>query len=490
MSLFQRAFLYVTRKRAKTAILFLLYTVIATLVLSGVAIKGAVRTAQLNVRQALGGIFTMRQNTSDPGKWQSHKVGDFGYQSFYTGEQLSVKLAETIMEKVDGIRGYNAGATSYVVATNAEGKVLKLLESETDGGGLGGLLGSYGDFASTVTAFADTSTEFDSYFTGGYLELVEGRHITYRDTDKVMISEELAKLNGLTLGDKLILRMSEFKASMTGQDTEKTRVEVEIAGLFHATAKSSTMLSNWSMDNALYTTMDVVGRVRPEVLTEGYEKINFYVNDPAKLPEIVKQVNSLPDIDPTDFVVDADTGDADAVMKPLANMDRLVSILVLLVVAVGAAVLYLVLAGRVKERQAESGILLSLGMSRKNIVFQYLAEAVFIAVFAFAFSVFASGTVARAAGERLLDYTVAKEAQEEDQGGFGTSVDGSTIVGPDDFAPVFERKEALTKIEVHIPPSGVWLLCGAGLLIISLSVLAAGLPVLRMKPREIFARMS
>ena len=49
MSLFQRAFLYVTRKRAKTAILFLLLTVIATLVLSGAAIKGAVKTAQLNL---------------------------------------------------------------------------------------------------------------------------------------------------------------------------------------------------------------------------------------------------------------------------------------------------------------------------------------------------------------------------------------------------------------------------------------------------------
>lgn len=151
MSLFQRAFLYVTRKRAKTAILFLLLTVIATLVLSGAAIKGAVKTAQLNVRQALGGIFTMRQNTSDSSKWESQKVGDFGYQSFYMGKQLSVGLADMIMDKVKGIRGYNASAISYVVAANAQGKVLELLESENGDGGLGGILGSYGDFASTVT---------------------------------------------------------------------------------------------------------------------------------------------------------------------------------------------------------------------------------------------------------------------------------------------------------------------------------------------------
>ena len=99
----------------------------------------------------------------------------------------------------------------------------------------------------------------------------------------------------------------------------------------------------------------------------GYRYIDLYLCQsfvPAKLPGIVKQVNALPDIDPTDFIVDVDTGDADAVMKPLENMDRLVSILVLLVVMVGAAVLYLVLSGRIKERTSESGILLSLGLSR------------------------------------------------------------------------------------------------------------------------------
>lgn len=199
-------------------------------------------------------------------------------------------------------------------------------------------------------------------------------------------------------------------------------------------------------------------------------------------------MQKLPDINPTDFVVDMDTGDADAVMKPLANLDKLVSILVLLVVVVGATVLYLVLTGRVKERAKESSILLSLGLSRKNIVCQYLAEVVFIAVFAFAFSIFTSAAVARTAGAKLLDYTAAQKEQEEE--GFGTSIDGDTIVNSNDFVPVFERKERLTRIQVEIPKSGILLLLGAGFGIILLSVLAAGLPVLRMKPREILARIN
>lgn len=105
MDLSHRAFLYVTRKITKTFLLFLILLVISTLVLSGVAIKDATGTAALNVRQALGGIFTLQQNTSDPSKWVSTSVGSIGSQSYYGGEPLTVDLAERIMAGTTGISG-------------------------------------------------------------------------------------------------------------------------------------------------------------------------------------------------------------------------------------------------------------------------------------------------------------------------------------------------------------------------------------------------
>lgn len=489
MSLFRRAMMYVTRKRGKSMLLLLILFVIATMVLSGAAIREATRTAQLNVRQALGGIFTMTQNTSDSGKWQSEAVGGYGYQSWYTGEQLTEKIADIIMEKVEGIRGYNATATSYVIAANADGKTLTLLEADNDDG-MNGLLGSYGDFNSTVTTFASTNTAFDSYFTGGYLELTEGRHVTSKDRNAVMISKELAELNGLKCGDKLILHMSEFKASMVGVNMEETEMEVEIVGLFHATAKSTATLSNWSMDNAIYTTMSVVRHVRPDTPDEGYEKIHFYVNDPAALDSIVEQIKALPDIDPTDFVIQSDSSAVDSVMKPLSNMNNLVSVLILLVLIVGAVILYLILASRVKERVHESGILLSLGFSKRNIVCQYLMEVLVIALFAFALSILASSAVAETVGSQLLKYTMTDTSSVSSSGTTGTYADGNVIVDSDDYAPEFEGQGKLTNIEVVIRPYDILVFYSAGLLIICVSVMMAALPVLRMKPREILSQMS
>lgn len=490
MNLFYRAFLYVTRKTTKSFILFLILLVISTLVLSGVAIRDATGTASLNVRQALGGIFTLQQNTSDPRKWVSTPVGNAGSQSYYGGEPLTVELAERIMAGTTGISGYNATYTNYTVPLDADGKMLELIESDDNGNNLSSLIAGSGDFNSTVSTIATTSTAYDSYFAGGYIELVEGRHFTTMDKNVAIISSELAKRNGLSVGDKITLRMSEYKASMMGIDANKTKVEVRIVGLFRSTAKSTTSLSNWSMDNSIFTTLEVVKTARPDMGDESFERIQFYVNDPGEIDSIVKDVKKLPDIDPTDFIVSIDSSDADAVMEPLANMNRLISILILLVLAVGAAILCLVLSIRMKERVHESGVQLALGISKKNIVIQYLTEVLIIAVLAFSLSAFTSGFVAKTVGNQLLDYTISDSVQTSATKTSGTSIDGETFLGSSDFAPEFEGSNPLTKIEVEIDPVMLAGMFGIGFLIICAAVMLAAAPVLRMKPGEILSKMS
>ena len=490
MNLFHRAFLYVTRKITKSLLLFFILLVISTLVLSGVAIKDATGTAALNVRQALGGIFTLQQNTSDPSKWVSTPVGNTGSQSYYGGEPLSVELAERIMAGTTGISGYNATYTNYTVPLNADGKILELLESEDSGNSLGALMAGFGDFNSTVSTIAATNTAYDSYFAGGYIELVEGKHFTTAEKNSAIISSELAELNGLSVGDKITLRMSEYKASMMGIDASRTKAEVTIVGLFRSTAKSTASLANWSMNNSIFTTLEAVKTARPDMGDESFERIQFYVNDPGEIGNIVQNVKNLPDLDPTDFIVSVDSSNVDAVMEPLANMNHLISILILLVLVVGAAILCLVLSIRMKERVHESGVQLALGISKKSIAAQYLVEVLIIAVLAFSLSAFASGLVAETVGNQLLDYTISDSVQSPATGTPGTNIDGEIFLGSSDFAPEFEGSNPLTRIEVEVEPVMVAGMFGIGFLIICGAVMLAAAPVLRMKPREILSKMS
>ena len=108
MSFFHRALLYVVRKRVRSLLLLLICLGVGTLALSGSAIREATQTAQLNVRQALGGVFTLQQNTSDPDQWVTNDVESYGSTAYYGGTPLTEELAARIQEQVPGIKGYNA----------------------------------------------------------------------------------------------------------------------------------------------------------------------------------------------------------------------------------------------------------------------------------------------------------------------------------------------------------------------------------------------
>ena len=57
MGTVKRAFLYVTRKKGKSVLLFFVLLIMATFVLSGLSIEKASQAEQKNLRQSLGGVF-------------------------------------------------------------------------------------------------------------------------------------------------------------------------------------------------------------------------------------------------------------------------------------------------------------------------------------------------------------------------------------------------------------------------------------------------
>lgn len=488
INLFRRACLYVIRKRGKTLILFLLMLALSTMTLTGVVIKDATKIAEKNVREALGGSFTLNQNTSDPAKWVSRNTNQFGSQMYYGGALRTKELADMICSKVEGIKGYNATFTSYAVPASLQGEVLKLIESEDGDNHLAGLMTGNGDFNQTVTTLGNTNTQLNSYFNNGFVRLSEGRHLTNADQNAVLLGKEFAQQNGLSVGDQIILRQAEFKAAMNGLDVEDTKVEVEIIGLFEITGKGSSLLGNWSIDNTVFTTFHVIQTVRPEIGAESFEHLDFYANDPVELDRILTDIKNLEGLDWTDFQVDVDTSSMDSVLEPLKNMERLITILITIMLLIGAAILYLVLAGRVKERIHESGILLSIGIDKNAIVFQYITEIILIALFAFGLSYFSSGLIAQSVGDQLLSYNLLEDVSSLNNG--LTNLDGQILTDSDAFTPQFNAQKELTRINVSVGVTAVVILYLVGFLIIIVSVILASLPVYRLKPKELLTKMS
>ena len=64
MNFMKRAFLYVSRKRGKSILLFFILLILSTFVLTGLSIGSASKQAQKNLRQNIGGSFNIDVNYS------------------------------------------------------------------------------------------------------------------------------------------------------------------------------------------------------------------------------------------------------------------------------------------------------------------------------------------------------------------------------------------------------------------------------------------
>jgi len=65
MGTIKRAFLYVTRKKGKSILLFFVLLIMATFVLSGISIERATRLEQKKLRQTMGGTFELLPEFSE-----------------------------------------------------------------------------------------------------------------------------------------------------------------------------------------------------------------------------------------------------------------------------------------------------------------------------------------------------------------------------------------------------------------------------------------
>ena len=485
----RRALLYLARKRGKTLTLLALLFVVAALALTSWSIRGAAQTAQLNVRQALGGTFTVEPDSSNMSNWGSSSVGS-GSQITFQGDPLTADFVREVAEGVDGVRGGSGSVSNVLIPETTDGSAALELVEGADGDS--SLAAAYAgdDFGRTVQFYAVSDSAFDSYFANGYLRLVDGEPVTEDSGDGVLVSREFAEKNGLAVGDEFSVRRATVHAQMAGIDVEDTRTRVRVAGVFEPTAKSQADLSSWSMDNAIFGTISTLDHAREGTAEQGYDRVTFQVDDPAELGRITGEVEGLDALAGKGYLVSADTSDVDAVSAPLENMDRLVTALAAASVAVGAVVLYLVLSGRVRDRLHESGVLLSLGLTRASVVGQYLCEVLLVAAVAFALAVPASGLAARTMGGALLGSASESVQTGGGEGGVSTA-DGVSTVSGDPFAPTFEVDGAsFTDIEVEVGPTSVAALFGVGLAVSAAAVLLASLPLRRMGPREILSTLS
>ena len=462
MNITKRAFLYMFRKRGKSLILLLTLLIISTFVLTGLSILTAAEQSALSLRQSVGGSIKLELDENSP-NW-TYQQGVGGVLVDYTGTPITDADIEKVMS-VKGIRDYNGIGDGSVFAM--------------DFSFIPGI--SFGQTRDYSRLPSVSNSEYFNYFRRGAFKLVEGRHITPEDDHAVLISTALAERNGLKLGDTITVQCSYDAGGYPD-------VSLKIVGIYEV-AMDNGQFNTTSTDkrNRLIIDHKAMQEIMQRDSIQYDNGVEFFVDDPKNIDTIAAEIRKL-DLDWSCFKLTVDNTAYEAVASPLTAMQSMVTGLIIGIVIVSIGILALILNMWIKQRTHETGILLSIGVSKVKIVAQYILETLMIAIIAFGLSNFTSGTIAQGTSNLLFAQAIQNQPEVEidlpDDGteylditGQYIPYDTSNMVTPDN-------------VEVHVMSASLLRVCLLGIVICTAAVMLASLPVMKMQPKNILSQIS
>ena len=454
------AWRFVVRKKLKTLIMFGILLCLSTVMLSMVAVKGSTDAAASQVGQQLKAGFTLENNRrNNPGTPRGGGI-----------------VKEADIDAVKGVSGVSDHLRRMSLTADLVGaKPLKLPNSQRDYDAqkeklFGNLVGGYGE----------NNTELDVNFRSGSLKLSQGRHINESDVNKAIIHEDLAKANGLKIGDKLTLKANPEDADNVYKSTEE--VEVEIVGLFSGENIKPAQTRVELVQNSVYTDVTTTKQLAKfEKGEEIYTDATFFVESANTLDDVMKQAGQL-GVDWKNFQLTKTNQILAGVTGTVKSIYKLVDTMVVATVIFGVVVISLVLWLWARERRRETGILLAVGTSKPGIVAQHILELVLIAIPAFGAAWFAAQGAAQFIGNQLVSQAAKATSKEmaSQLGGSGLGADNESALSG----------KTLAHVQVMLD-TGQWaLVCGISLALVCVAVLIASIPVLRAKPKALLTQLS
>ena len=388
MNFISRAWLYIIRKKGKSILLFIILLVMATFVLTALALGNASNAAQMELRKSLGGSFLIGFDYTENNPYLKVESVDGG-TLVYSTQQISPELVEQV-RSIDGV--------NYCSATTESLAVLPSLDL------FAGNIPIEEEFRNSSKILGTWKSEELSRFTSGQLALTEGRHIMPGDKNKGLISKDLADKNGLKIGDVI--------------QTDKG-VEIEIVGLFvpkEIEGINDQVTTYDKIQNLIIS--DLATRIANEnsPATQGFNELTVSVDDPQNMENIITKVKEIKGVDWKGFAIMVDNEGYENAAFSLQQLSELVSTILIVVLIVSVVILSLILTLWSRTRVHETSILLSLGIRKLSILGQYIAEVLIIAVLAFSLSYFSSNAIAGQMGTILQPEQSAANVQVEEDG--------------------------------------------------------------------------
>ena len=419
MSIFNRAYLYIIRKKVRSSILFFIVTLISLFLLSGSILNTTVGTISKNL----------------------YKDVNFGF-TIESIDKSNKEIEKDTLKKINEVAGVNQKNYLYAKSVNVvDKKVVQENQNIT-------ITEEMKNKSNLVMMNGITSTKNNIDFKSEVLKLEKGRHIEENDQNKILVHEKFASINNLNLGDKIKL-----------EQNGKT-VEFEVVGIFSGEKTNNFEgLSSDFIENTVYTDYNSSQKLLDYSSNNKVTSVEYGVNNPTELDDIIKNVESL---GINNISVSKSNKNYELVTSSVESITKLTNMIRIGGVIVGVVILSLVLMFWIRERLYEIGVLLSLGISKINLILQFVVETLMVTIFGFL----------SALG---LEFILLKYLSSN-----------ITKVFSEDLPKIIS--DELTKISIN--GSNIISVIIVMITIVIISVVVALLPILKTKPKKILTQIN
>lgn len=497
MNVWKRAITYLKRNIKRTIILLLVFTIVSATLMISLSIYDGSQKGMEELKKSYGSSFSITMVESEAYIDYVFDEITKRHIAVYNGEVVTDEIIDEIsaLDRITDVSKEKILSRIYFKDLNfIPGILTSELEYAKENPG------EYEEWFDLEMVTRENrlwgynKSELNSNFRTNTFELIEGRHITEKDCGKALISDTLAEMNSLHIGDFIDAQITGYQRGFGDSEEIISSKELEIIGIYHVNAVQ--MVSEFTAEtdiagNYIICDLNTVQELQTLQDASGYDEVEFFVESPENLVQVMENVKNLDTINWEFFEIQEDDDKYEDAMVPLKYIDRVILAMVIFTIIVCVALLCLVLQTWINTRKREVGILISIGHTKKAVTLQFFVEGFLILCVAVILATGISMSLSNELGNRLLvQMNAIQERTEEmarknaaDPMFAGASIE--ELQKYNEEVKVDAKAEVPNELFCEVTFLNVVLSMGIVMLVLMFSTWWAMKRTMRMKPREI-----
>lgn len=341
----KNAIAYITRKRNRTLIIFIILTIVISCLYSCLTIMKSSNEIEKTLYESSNSSISI---TKKDGKY-------FNVNQFKDIEKI--KEVEKIIIQYDGL-----AKLKDAKVVSGEQRINR--EDLSD------------EFKNVVSFEATNNTKRNILFSSRVFTIKEGKNIEENDKNSIIVHEEFAKQNNLKLGDEVNLELLDIEESGKIKSHK-----FKIIGIFSGKKQETyTGLSSDFSENMVFvdysTSQEILNKSENNKIAN---KILMYSSSAESTDLALNKLKELK-IDESKYFVQKDSNAFEESLESVSGIKHMIKIMTYSIMLGGIIVLSLILILWLRERIYEIGIFLSIGTSKIQIIMQFIFELLFISI--------------------------------------------------------------------------------------------------------------